>query len=760
MSHKSIILRSCFFLVALVLLCATTEGKQEAEQIGMTGELSLQPFHRVSTHLATELPAIHQQRISTSSSRQTYNANGQPFHLDEWLLLESVDNSMSIPAWEYYALKIDLPNRTLIEIPPTNTLSDLCSQAVARAPRWLRNDLIDNLVQFGSADYLTDAIAQQILSAPDPYVDEIAFTLAHLSSTLLTDTVMDWQRDLQIVVENVQSVYAADAFLDYVQINDYGTSVDDDYWSTAEYTIRTEAGDTIQIEIDKEIYYWFVVHPRISDEAPLYIDPATGGAAAPPTGKFWRDFYLNEPDSGYVSLHDMLDSCAIMYGNLFNNSSDENGAVGIVTRWIQDVMDFGSGAERPIQPVRIYRLHLGRCGEHQDITAAAARAALIPVVGATAICNDHVWDEFWDGTRWKSWEPVNNYVGDSLAYERWGKHFPALFDWRGDGFVWTVTERYHTNTTTLTIDIRQANDASVDGAKVKIISDYEYGGLRLATCGYTNSDGTVTFTIGGECDIYVNIFSFMGRYPSDPDGAVLIIEDSDTNIEYEWTYNYNEQMAIVMPDDAPPPQDSLNHFHINFAYDMLNEATQSHIFRHSDFIAETGDGTLNFFICDEANYNRFTSWMDFEAFAIADLTSSGEIDFTLPNDNTWYAVLNNFNSLSNYQRIEFQADLYIDDVFAGTDADESVPAEFALYPNYPNPFNENTMIRFSLPRTTHVRLVVYNLLGQEVRLVQYKMLDSGIHHLIFDASGLSSGIYIYRLETDDFVSAKKMALIR
>ncbi len=754
MSRRWIILTRCLFLIGLIFLSPITEAKQ-AEEIGMTGELFLQPYHKVSTRLAVELPVTYQIPF-----RQTRDLRGNPFHLDEWLSLESANNSVSIPAWEYYALKIDLPSRSLIEIPPANTLSDLCMQAVNRAPRWLRNDLKDNLIQFGSANEVTDAIALQIICAPDPFVDEIAFTLAHLSSTLLTDTVMDWQRDLLIVYENVQSLYDADSYLNYVQINDYGTSVDDDYWSTAEYTIRTEAGNTIQIEIDKEIYYWFVVHPRISDEAPLYIDPATGDAASPPLGKFWRDFYLNEPDSGYVSLHDMLDSCGIMYGNIFNNNSDDNGAVGIVTRWIQDVMNFGSGAERPIQPVRIYSLHLGRCGEHQDITAAAARAALIPTVGATAICNDHVWNEFWDGTRWKSWEPVNNYVGDSLAYQGWGKHFPALFDWRGDGFVWTVTERYHTNTTTLTINIRQSNDAPVDGAKVKIISDYEYGGLRLATCGYTNSDGVVTFTIGGERDIYVNIFSFMGRYPSDPEGAVLIIEDSDTNIEYEWTYNYNDQMSIIMPDDAPPPQDSLNHFHLTFAYDMLNEATQSQIFQHSDFVAKTGDGTLNFFICDATNYNRFISWLDFEAFAIADLTSSGEIDFTLPNDNTWYAVLNNFNSLSNYQRIDLQASLYIDDVFADADVNLNIPAEFALYQNYPNPFNARTRISFSLSHPGNANLIIYNINGREVLRKTFGDLDVGLHTEIFDFGDMASGMYLCRLESGEFQATQKMILLK
>lgn len=357
-------------------------------------------------------------------------------------------------------------------------------------------------------------------------------------------------------------------------------------------------------------------------------------------------------------------------------------------------------------------------------------------------------------------EPVNNYVGDSLAYERWGKRFPAVFDWRGDGFIWTVTERYHTNTTTLTVHIFQENGTPVDGAKVKMLSDYEYGGIRIATCGYTDASGTVSFTIGGERDIYLNISSLLGMYPSDPDDGVLVIEDSDPNIEYEWTYNYTQSMAAVEPEEAEPPHEPLEHFQLNIEYTMLCEATYGQIFRYSDFVAEIGNSHVDFFICDAENYNRFTMWMDFEAFLIDSLTESGEISFALPDDGVWYAVFSNINSLSNYQRLDMTAELSIDDEFSAADKEKEIPSVYALFPNYPNPFNSQTNIRFSLAKSGITNLIVYNINGREVFKKLLGHFQVGPHTVGLDFGRMASGAYFYELESGDFKAAKRMILLK
>ncbi len=89
-----------------------------------------------------------------------------------------------------------------------------------------------------------------------------------------------------------------------------------------------------------------------------------------------------------------------------------------------------------------------------------------------------------------------------------------------------------------------------------------------------------------------------------------------------------------------------------------------------------------------------------------------------------------------------------------------VPAEFALEQNYPNPFNPTTEIEFSLPSTAQVRLTLYNLLGQEVATLAIGEMKAGNHAVTFDASRLASGVYLYKLTAGNYVSTKKMVLMK
>ncbi|UCE06652.1 MAG: aryl-sulfate sulfotransferase [bacterium] len=90
-----------------------------------------------------------------------------------------------------------------------------------------------------------------------------------------------------------------------------------------------------------------------------------------------------------------------------------------------------------------------------------------------------------------------------------------------------------------------------------------------------------------------------------------------------------------------------------------------------------------------------------------------------------------------------------------------LPTEFALEQNFPNPFNAATTIQFSLPKTTTVTLTVYNELGEKVAtLVKNQINNAGTHSSLLDATGLSTGIYFYRLETNEFVQVKKMILLQ
>jgi len=89
-----------------------------------------------------------------------------------------------------------------------------------------------------------------------------------------------------------------------------------------------------------------------------------------------------------------------------------------------------------------------------------------------------------------------------------------------------------------------------------------------------------------------------------------------------------------------------------------------------------------------------------------------------------------------------------------------LPQQFSLEQNYPNPFNPSTTIKFALPKTSNVKLIVFNTLGQVVEQLVNDKMEAGYYSINFNASSLSSGVYYYRLETEHFVSVKKMLLVK
>jgi hypothetical protein len=89
-----------------------------------------------------------------------------------------------------------------------------------------------------------------------------------------------------------------------------------------------------------------------------------------------------------------------------------------------------------------------------------------------------------------------------------------------------------------------------------------------------------------------------------------------------------------------------------------------------------------------------------------------------------------------------------------------VPTTYALYQNYPNPFNSSTTIEYDLPENQNVRLIIYDILGREVKRIVDETREAGYYRIRFDASGYASGAYFCRMKAGDFTSVKKMLLIK
>jgi hypothetical protein len=95
-----------------------------------------------------------------------------------------------------------------------------------------------------------------------------------------------------------------------------------------------------------------------------------------------------------------------------------------------------------------------------------------------------------------------------------------------------------------------------------------------------------------------------------------------------------------------------------------------------------------------------------------------------------------------------------------TPATKGKPEGFILFPNFPNPFNPSTVIRYGLPQKSAVRLGIFNSLGQEVAVLADEAQEAGYHELPFNAMGLSGGNYFCQMKAGNYVQTRRIVFVR
>jgi hypothetical protein len=121
----------------------------------------------------------------------------------------------------------------------------------------------------------------------------------------------------------------------------------------------------------------------------------------------------------------------------------------------------------------------------------------------------------------------------------------------------------------------------------------------------------------------------------------------------------------------------------------------------------------------------------------------------------------NITASTNYQIQSGFWYLFYQDVVVNVEDEENiVPITYKLEQNYPNPFNPSTIIKFAVPVRNRVLIKIYDLLGAEVLTLINEELDAGWYEKKFDAGSLSTGIYIYRMQAGNYVSTKKMLMVK
>lgn len=99
-------------------------------------------------------------------------------------------------------------------------------------------------------------------------------------------------------------------------------------------------------------------------------------------------------------------------------------------------------------------------------------------------------------------------------------------------------------------------------------------------------------------------------------------------------------------------------------------------------------------------------------------------------------------------------------IIAETEVTIIIPKQYRLSQNYPNPFNPSTTIAFQIPKESHVYIKIFDCLGNEIKTLVNEIKMEGSYAVKFDASNLSNGLYFYQMSADNFISTKKMLLIK
>lgn len=152
-----------------------------------------------------------------------------------------------------------------------------------------------------------------------------------------------------------------------------------------------------------------------------------------------------------------------------------------------------------------------------------------------------------------------------------------------------------------------------------------------------------------------------------------------------------------------------------------------------------------------------TSWI-LEASGIN--ASNGSYQWLVPDTSSTQALIKLTDESDESTTDQSDAVFTIDDPSSVEDDLFGTPKEYKLSQNFPNPFNPNTNITYQLPQSGFVTLKVYDMLGKEVAVLVNEQKNPGYYNVNFDASGLSSGIYFYRLETNGFIDGKKLILLK
>jgi photosystem II stability/assembly factor-like uncharacterized protein len=251
----------------------------------------------------------------------------------------------------------------------------------------------------------------------------------------------------------------------------------------------------------------------------------------------------------------------------------------------------------------------------------------------------------------------------------------------------------------------------------------------------------------------------------------LTVNKQNNNIFISMTWGgFNTQHGVFKSTNngASWTQLSSQFIKANFKFNSLNHIysnTVTNLYRSTDggmsfnIVSTTPDYVLEFEI--DSQNQIFIHAVENEVYSVLKSTNNGQtwLNFT---QGLGQLLINKFAFDNNSRLIAAtQSGLFRTVNITGiTVQNNHQPTGYILEQNYPNPFNPETNIIFSIPRNEYIELSVYNSLGEVVDILVNGNLNAGTYEYTWNASGFASGIYFYKLKTENFSTVKKMILIK
>jgi PKD repeat protein len=159
----------------------------------------------------------------------------------------------------------------------------------------------------------------------------------------------------------------------------------------------------------------------------------------------------------------------------------------------------------------------------------------------------------------------------------------------------------------------------------------------------------------------------------------------------------------------------------------------------------------------ELSTDNGTSW----STIVESTPNTGTYSWTVASQDSSDECLIRITNVANGNVYDVSDDVFTLDIISTVEEDlETIPSEFELSLNYPNPFNPSTKIKYAVPEESPVSIKVFDLTGREVATLVDEIKQPGSYELTFEAGKYASGVYIYQMISGDFVQVKKMSLLK